>query len=190
MSTLWSPYARTSEPSAAEELEHERSLGSWRYKLFQPNGLNAFEQTLLDALNAARANVVPPASPALPPFAWSQALALDAQEWVDGCEYGINPDNSVLGFGQNIFFNSFPASERENAALAVQDWVEAGEFYDYNTNTCSDPNNLCGFYTQVVWRDSTEVGCAVAACSNASFSFQFVSCNFFPAGNVIFQRPY
>ena len=34
----------------------------------------------------------------------------------------------------------------------VDSWVAEASHYDYDTNTCDD---VCGHYTQVVWRTST-----------------------------------
>jgi pathogenesis-related protein 1 len=39
----------------------------------------------------------------------------------------------------------------------------------------------------VVWRDTKEVGCAMAICANKS---QLWVCNYYPAGNMVGKKPY
>ncbi len=43
-----------------------------------------------------------------------------------------------------------------------------------------------GHYTQVVWRDTKEVGCGIATGSNTDY----LVCRYSPGGNVIGQKPY
>ncbi|MEM1114277.1 MAG: CAP domain-containing protein [Pseudomonadota bacterium] len=189
---------------ASEDSDHDRSLGSWRYRLFQPESLSEFEQTILDALNAVRASVDPPADPAIPPIIWDRDAATVAQNWVDGCVYDFNSDASeeydlLAGDGDDVvpfigeliarrIFISTPRAPDFVAGVAASLWEASSQFYDYETNTCTD--NECLNYTQVVWRNTTSVGCAVATCFDDSFNFQFVSCNFVPGGNFRNQRPY
>jgi pathogenesis-related protein 1 len=46
---------------------------------------------------------------------------------------------------------------------------------------------LCGHYTQVVWKNSMEVGGGMAICDNKS---QVWVCNYNPPGNVEGEKPY
>lgn len=53
----------------------------------------------------------------------------------------------------------------------------------------------CGHYTQIVWRNTTHVGCATKVCDkNSPFQgftrWQFWVCNYSPPGNFVGQRPY
>ena len=43
-------------------------------------------------------------------------------------------------------------------------WVSEAADYDYATNTCSA---VCGHYTQIVWRDTQDVGCGIKNCTPA-----------------------
>ena len=68
----------------------------------------------------------------------------------------------------------------------VDSWGGEKGFYDHTSNRCR-AGKVCGHYTQVVWRDSTEVGCGMAVCANAS---QVWVCNYRPPGNYVGQKPY
>ncbi|MFI3217899.1 MAG: CAP domain-containing protein, partial [Methylococcales bacterium] len=43
-----------------------------------------------------------------------------------------------------------------------------------------------GHYTQMVWRDTLQLGCAKVACNSGVV----VVCNYDPAGNFIGKKPY
>lgn len=59
--------------------------------------------------------------------------------------------------------------------------------YDASSPSASD-------FTQMIWKSTTEVGCAVAECSDIfSPSFgvaRYYVCEYFPAGNVVGQFKY
>uniref|UniRef100_A0A0E0LGY8 SCP domain-containing protein n=1 Tax=Oryza punctata TaxID=4537 RepID=A0A0E0LGY8_ORYPU len=83
-------------------------------------------------------------------------------------------------YGENIFWGS-----------AGGDWTaeRRGVWYDHGSNSCSAPaDQSCGHYTQVVWRDSTAIGCARVVCDNNLGVF--ITCNYSPPGNVVGQSPY
>jgi pathogenesis-related protein 1 len=65
----------------------------------------------------------------------------------------------------------------------VDGWASEAAQYDYKTNRCT---GTCGHYTQLVWRDTKEVGCAVARSANR----EVWACDYAPPGNYIGMRPY
>ena len=143
------------------------------------------------AHNQARAQVQTDAP--LPFLTWSPALAATAAAWVAQCRdrdapTGLvdhNPDRSAghpYYVGENIFASSGGAT----GGAAVASWVDEAKSYDYASNSCS---GVCGHYTQVVWRDTTEVGCALGSCPGLRFSSTIV-CDYGPGGNVNNRRPY
>lgn len=141
--------------------------------------------------NEARA-AVQTATP-LPALVWSPALAATAAAWAAQCRdvdqpIGLidhNPNRSnghPYYVGENIYGSGGPASARQ----AVELWVAEQANYNYAANSC---NGVCGHYTQVVWRGTLEVGCAVADCPNQQFGNAII-CNYGPGGNIGGQRPY
>jgi pathogenesis-related protein 1 len=134
---------------------------------------------IVDAHNAVRANVAPPANPPLPPLTWNPAAAAVAAEWASGCVFGHNPELGQLMLGENVFMTSGTATPEQVVGL----WASEVADYDYASNSCSD---VCGHYTQIVWRDTTSVGCGVATCPQG----EIWVCDYSPPGNYVGQKPY
>jgi len=133
-------------------------------------------------------------APALPFLQWEPALAATAAAWVATCTdteqpIGLvdhNPGRSTghpYYVGENIFASSGQASAQQ----AVELWAAEGANYDYVSNTCS--GTTCGHYTQLVWRDTLYVGCALGNCPGLKFPSTIV-CDYGPGGNVNGARPY
>ena len=57
--------------------------------------------------------------------------------------------------------------------------------FDEKTGQCKD-GEVCGHYTQLVWKNTTEVGCAKVTCGNQTIWV----CNYNPPGNYVGQKPY
>jgi len=136
--------------------------------------------------NTARGNARPAPFPILPSVAWSSSVETTAQSWADNCAYG---HSGTFGVGENLYASSgTPLPPPPTPADVVGAWVGEAAGYDYATNVCSVPP--CGHYTQVVWRESTLVGCGFRQCSvNSPFGngqdWYFWVCQYSPPGNVI-----
>ncbi|TFK85742.1 PR-1-like protein [Polyporus arcularius HHB13444] len=116
------------------------------------------------------------------PLSWSDDLASKAQSWADNCVF--QHSGGKLGpFGENL-----AAGTGSNYGIgpAVKSWTDEVSQYDPNS---PQPSH----FTQVVWKGSNQVGCAVASCNGifpASFGpAQFFVCEYFPQGNIIGQFP-
>lgn len=132
----------------------------------------------------------------LPALEWDPALAATAAAWVARCQdeqapAGLidhNPDRSVGHahyVGENVYGTS-GAAGAGTAREAVAAWAGEERSYTYATNRCS---GVCGHYTQIVWRATLKVGCAVGTCAGLTYRTSVV-CNYGPGGNVSGQRPY
>jgi pathogenesis-related protein 1 len=139
------------------------------------------------AHNAARAEV------GLPPLTWDPALAAIADAWVRQCRDTEAPTGLVdhnagrsQGYPTYVGENIYGASGQASGTAATASWVAEKANYNYAANSCS---GVCGHYTQVVWRETTKVGCAIYTCPGLRYGSTVV-CNYAPGGNVGGRRPY
>ena len=139
--------------------------------------------------NCARKTVVPGASPAIAPLRWSTSIATTAQNYANQC---IWQHSGTPGLGENLYAAA-PWSTAQTTA--ANSWASESIYYNYAANTCAG-GQQCGHYTQMVWRDSSQVGCGIRNCSTGTpFGSKFpnwtiVVCNYSPPGNYSGQRPY
>ncbi|RKH52014.1 CAP domain-containing protein [Corallococcus llansteffanensis] len=153
-------------------------------------GPTQFATDMLEAHNAARASAQPQPTPALAPLTWDATVEAVAQKWADNCKFEHNPNRGNAG--ENI---AAATSDYQTTKGTVTGWVAEAADYDYAKNTCT-AGKVCGHYTQVVWRNSTRLGCAVKRCTTGSpfgggsAAWVFWVCNYAPPGNYAGQRPY
>jgi hypothetical protein len=161
---------------------------------------NPLSQTLIDefvaAHNAARGGALnPPPSPSLPPVSWDYTLADSVYGYLSACPGGnidLAPHNAnrtsdykALGGADSVGENIYAATGSASPTDAVNTWMSEASNYDYDSNNIS----AAGHYTQVVWRNSVRIGCAIVKCTNYTFS-STVLCDYAPAGNNTNQKPY
>lgn len=163
------------------------------------NHTNPLGQELIDAFvkahNDARAsNLVPLPSPPLPPVEWDAALADSVYNYLSKCESGDGSlvdhndnrtkDYAALGgsdyVGENIYASSASSIDPVDA---VDSWMSEAPAY------LAGNVSMAGHYTQVVWRDSVRIGCAIVNCPSLRFH-NTVLCDYAPGGNINGQTPY
>jgi pathogenesis-related protein 1 len=112
---------------------------------------------------------------------WSGHLAEVAQQWAGRLiENGQFVHSHNPKYGENLY-------EIEGAAATpaevVRAWAEEVRDYDYHSNSC---HGVCGHYTQIVWGETREVGCAVARAGRR----EVWACEYDPPGNWVGRKPY
>jgi hypothetical protein len=164
------------------------------------------------AHNAIRAGL--DLDPPLPDLTWNQSLSDFAQQWANtlandtNCGTIFHRDQRM--YGENIAFSGikgagtimYPPEE------AVESWAAEVLCWDYGTilgngqptpssESCDSKciadqhSSGCGHYTQLVWRNTREVGCGYATCvDDNGFSDGVWVCNYSPPGNFVGQAPY
>ena len=119
-----------------------------------------------------------------PPLRWNWQLAADA------ASYG--PALSAIGYLQHSPRNSRPRNERENlaqgtrgvysAAQLVAVWAAERRYFHRGIfpNVCAGDWSTCAHYTQMIWRTTTDVGCAVYSDAR----YDWLICRYSPPGNI------
>jgi uncharacterized protein YkwD len=161
---------------------------------------NPLTQGQIDAFvtahNQARSGPLdPPPSPPLPPVSWDGILADAAYNYALRCE-GSNgllehnenrsADYQALGGGGYVGENIYGTSARTvtpEAAVAL--WMSEASSYDYNSGSFGS----AGHYTQIVWRASVRIGCAIVDCPALTYH-NTVICDYAPGGNITGEKPY
>jgi len=143
-----------------------------------------FRQVMLAGHNAARGGA------GLAPLLWDERLAAaagaHAATMARTGEFAHSPGIGGSGQGENLWMGT-----RGGYAYAqmVGRWVaERSDFIDAPTPAFSRTGQWqdVGHFTQIMWRGTTHVGCALASGP----ADDYLVCRYSPAGNVVGQRPY
>ncbi|MDO9335468.1 MAG: SCP-like extracellular [Caulobacteraceae bacterium] len=139
-----------------------------------------FASRVLDAHNSERAAV------GTAPLTWSEPLERDAQAWAEtlarkggGLEHA-----DQRGQGENLWMgpaNAYSVEQMVAGWAAEKRYYSPGVFADVVQS-----GNVVGHYTQIVWRSTTEVGCAVARAAEN----EVLVCRYGPPGNYIGKTAY
>ena len=142
------------------------------------------EERLLAIHNAERARL------GLPKLVWNPRLAADAQGWASqllarGAFEHASPSER-RGRGENLWMGTADAWEIEGMVdmfLEERRYFREAAFPDISlTGNWTD----VGHYSQIVWRDTREVGCAL----DSGNGMDVLVCRYFPTGNVSGELPY
>ncbi|MEQ9288189.1 MAG: pathogenesis-related family 1 protein [Cyclobacteriaceae bacterium] len=116
-------------------------------------------------------------------LSYSDELAEAAFTWAEKLkEKGCAFEHSGNGFGENLFKGTKGYYTVEDA---IDSWAGEKKDYNYSKNKCKS-GAVCGHYTQLVWKNTTEVGCAQIEC-NGMVTWV---CNYNPPGNYVGEKPY
>ncbi|KAL9657584.1 hypothetical protein ABK040_001011 [Willaertia magna] len=153
--------------------------------------LTTFERSILVSHNKYRRSklIRPRPRGALPQLKWSKKLANTARKWAKRCNFSHNPNRGNSGENIDASFGM----KGNVGSQAVLSWFKEYKDYNYRSNKCKS-GKMCGHYTQLVWRKTRFVGCAIVKCRNlkkANFkNATFVVCNYSPPGNFVGRKPY
>jgi hypothetical protein len=147
--------------------------------------LTSLDARLLAAHNRERT------AAGLPPLQWDESLAADAQPWaehlarLDGLEHAddADPDDPE---GENLWLGTRGHYSHEDMVglwIAEKRDFRPGIFPD---NSRTDDLEDVGHYTQLMWRSTGRVGCALADGARD----EILVCRYREAGNVEGERPF
>jgi len=145
----------------------------------------AFDGRVLAAHNRERTSMGARA------LAWDPRLAADAKAWADhlartnSFEHSPSDPSDMNAPGENLWAGTIGQYSPEEM---VQLWIdEKADFKPGVFPYISKSENLeaVGHYTQLIWKETARVGCAVSSTPKEDI----LVCRYSTAGNVIGERP-
>ena len=133
------------------------------------------------------------------PLVWSDSLAAGAQAWAEHVSqtgaFAHATDAEKGGF----FGESIAAFDWTDGPTAAPDGgmsLIVAEKSNYvpgtpiNSGTIGPNGGVYGHYTQMVWRNTQEVGCGAAPPGAGNLPYSILVCRYNPPGNIGGQVPY
>jgi hypothetical protein len=126
------------------------------------------------------------------PLAWNERLAADAAGWAEhlaklnDLEHSPDDPDELDPQGENLWLGTrahFSPEEMVGGWIEEKSHFKPGIFPD-NSRT-GDLEDV-GHYTQLMWRDTAQIGCAV----QSNEEYDILVCRYAAAGNVIGERPF
>jgi uncharacterized protein YkwD len=143
-----------------------------------------FDDRILAVHNRERATL------GISPLEWNPALAESAQRWANHLaatgSFQHAPETPSNPQGENLWAGTkgyYPLEAKVGAWIREKRYYKAGTFPD---NSVTGKVGDVGHYTQLMWRDTKDVGCAEAAGANEDV---FV-CRYSSAGNFLGEKPF
>lgn len=99
---------------------------------------------------------------------WDESLAASSKRHAERCVFA---HDATANAGENLAIG-YPKDE-----LAMKAWYNEVSLYQ------GDWSPSVGHFTQMVWKGTTQIGCATARCPQG----RFLVCRYLPAGNVLNQ---
>jgi uncharacterized protein YkwD len=144
----------------------------------------SFDERILVAHNQERLEL------GLEPLNWDPALAQSAQRWADylasSGQFAHAPENPRDPEGENLWAGTKNYFQPE---AMVGAWIREKQFFRpgvFPNNSTTGRVADVGHYTQLVWRATTEVGCAEATSEREDI----LVCRYAEAGNYRGERPF
>ena len=120
----------------------------------------------------------------VPPLVWSDQLTEYAQKWANHLSKSCDLVNSNSPYGENIYWTSGSSTPTE----VVDTWASEEKYYNHkNTVYRSGVGRKTGHYSQIIWRETEAVGCAMQRCQHGG---EIWVCSYSPYGNVIGSKAY
>ena len=155
-----------------------------------PNSVQV--SSFVNSHNYYRSAVNPPAR-YMPKVIFNNQVASTANTWAAKCTWA---HSGTPGVGENLYATSVrtPYPSYFNPNTSVNAWASEKPYYNYYTNSCTSSHS-CGHYTQIIWANSTSIGCAFQDCPYIKGipwpnGGTIVVCQYYPPGNWWGQRPY
>lgn len=132
----------------------------------------AFKNEVISLHNKARAHY------GARPVTWNDALYPATLQWANACKFQHSQSGGK--YGENLFAAS---GNNVNFAQSINGWMSESAKYNYNNPVFS---SATGHFTQVVWKSTTQVACALVDCRAGTIFGQaskYTVCRYSPPGN-------
>nr|CAH8866026.1 unnamed protein product [Trichobilharzia regenti] len=137
---------------------------------------NEFRQQILECKVKGQ-----PSAKRMPPLAWDDELASLAEELAKSCTFAnkIPESKRFKPVGQNI-------ASCGSVEDVIKRWFGQHISYNFKDHRCT---HRCRQYMQMVFENTTHIGCAVNECPYATKYTLFIVCNYGPGATFV-NRPY
>jgi len=109
-----------------------------------------------------------------PDVVWNDAAAAFAQSYTEKCLW----QHSGSDYGENL------AGNYDSPTSAIDGWASEDKMYSYSSPGFTEDT---GHFTQLVWKKTTSIGCAVTKCPDSTVkgvaTGWFFACEYDPPGN-------
>ncbi|KAL4934650.1 CAP domain-containing protein [Aspergillus undulatus] len=144
---------------------------------------NDYQSKVLFSHNVHRANH------SSPDVAWSSDLQASAQVLASRCVYEHDTSINGGGYGQNIGYGT--SADEVGVMISNLMYNDEMGYYENLYGEATPDMTLFekwGHFSQIVWKGTTEVGCATVSCPSlgnvdSATAVPFTVCNYSPAGN-------
>ncbi|XP_011300071.1 venom allergen 3 [Fopius arisanus] len=129
----------------------------------------------------------------IPPLEWDEELAEIAQRWANQCTDGHDQCRNVERFpvGQNVGRKGWSNGYNAKVSEIVQAWYDEVENFDSQVvPSFRSSKKLTGHYTQLVWGETTRIGCGLMRYKRGAMFTVHLVCNYGPAGNWLDEPIY
>jgi len=144
---------------------------------------NQFEDRVLTAHNRERTMM------GVPPLRWNPALANSAQHWANYLaatgKFEHAPENHIAPEGENLWAGTkgyYSIEAMVGAWVREKKNFKPGRFPD---NSITGYEKDVGHYTQLIWKNTGEVGCAKSSNNDE----EILVCRYSDAGNYVGDYP-
>jgi uncharacterized protein YkwD len=109
---------------------------------------------------------------------WNSSIANHSQAWVNNCKFGHDPTGK---YGENIYASWGYSPKKDFTKEAIKLWYDEVKYYNFSRPGFSGKT---GHFTQVVWKNTKQIGCGVRKCPDGMV---LISCQYNPPGNYLGQ---
>ncbi|XP_011702702.1 PREDICTED: venom allergen 3-like [Wasmannia auropunctata] len=126
-----------------------------------------------------------PAAVSMPDLTWDDEIATIAQRWANQCNFDHDKCRDVDRFqvGQNIAEYSTTGKLPSLSKMIKNQWYDEVDKFNGNKMGPYKFDMDTGHYSQMVWADTTKIGCGLAKYKEGVWNVHYLVCNYGPSGN-------